>query len=228
MGSTKVSPILLCNHETSHTIVKGRTWIYQHKEFPEDSTQGKIVNLGPGILELPAFGLWAFGHTVGYGRGRPHPTLDAASLEVQNCSHLSVGIQSIPDERIEGLEISDDKNDARRIEGRLKGPVIAMTTHFHDDHSVDLDAMRWLTECCLEEGAPTIIVTGSSVEYSALTDEERKAVLPQVQEIIANQRLMLGIAESCNGHASAFRDASRNFPFYRQDSELLEGKVATG
>ena len=59
---------------------------------------------------------------------------------------------------------------------KQKGPVIAITTHFRDDLSVDLDAMRRLMEYCLEEGAPTLFATGSTGENGALTDEERKAV----------------------------------------------------
>ncbi len=53
------------------------------------------------------------------------------------------------------------------------------------------------------------------------------AVLWQVQDIIANPELLLDLVDSCNGHAAGFKDASGNFPFYRQHSELLRGKVAT-
>lgn len=42
---------------------------------------------------------------------------------------------------------------------RLSGPVIAMTTHFEDDYSLDLDAMRRLTEYYIEQKVPTVIVT---------------------------------------------------------------------
>lgn len=63
-----------------------------------------------------------------------------------------------------------------QLREKLKGPVVAMTTHFKDDLSVDLDAMRRLTEYYIEEKVPTVIVTGSTGEYGALEDEERKAV----------------------------------------------------
>jgi len=196
-----------------------------------------------------------------------------------------------------------------RLRERLKGPVVAMTTHFKDDYSLDLDAMKRLTEYYVEQKMPTVIVTGSTGEYGALEDDERVAVqkavidtargsemtviagvsdmastkaieltkaaeqlgangvmltpplaatngggfavlqhhydvvtsateigiviyfsgavMWQVQDIIANPRLMLDLVESCNGHAAGFKDASGNFPFYRQHSELLKGKVAT-
>ena len=53
------------------------------------------------------------------------------------------------------------------------------------------------------------------------------AVLWQVQDILANPKLMLDLVDSCNGHAGGFKDASGNFSFYRAHSQLLEGKVAT-
>jgi len=202
-------------------------------------------------------------------------------------------------------------NTVARLREQLKGPVVAMTTHFKDDYSLDLDAVKRLTEYYIEQQVPTVIVTGSTGEFFSLTDEERKqvqkmvidtvrnadsdmtviagtshsgthttieltkyaegigadgvmitppyygtngggfpviqhhydlitrateigvviyfsgGVMWQVQDIIANPRMMLDLVESCNGHASGFKDASGNFPFYRQHSELLRGKVAT-
>lgn len=184
-----------------------------------------------------------------------------------------------------------------------------MTTHFKDDLSLDLDAMRRLTEYYVAEKVPTVIVTGSTGEYGALEDDERLAVqkavieaadgsgmtviagvsdmaslksiefikaaedlgadgamltpplgatngggfpilkrhydvvtsatnlgiviyfsgavMPQVQDVLAKPEMMLELVDSCNGHASGFKDASGNFPFYRAVSELLKGKVAT-
>ena len=201
------------------------------------------------------------------------------------------------------------KTTPEQLREKLRGPVIAMTTHFNDDYSLDLDAMKRLTEYYVREKVPTVIVTGSTGEYGALEDDERKAVqktvidtaegsgmtviagvsdmaslksiehikaaeqlgadgvmltpplaatngggvpilehhydvvtsatdagiviyfsgavLPQVQDYIANPNLMLDLVDACNGHAAGFKDASGIFPFYRQVSELLEGKVAT-
>ncbi len=198
---------------------------------------------------------------------------------------------------------------AEQLRDKLCGPVVAMTTHFKDDLSLDLDAQKRLTEYYVEQKVPTIIVTGSTGEFGALNDDERKAVqkavidtargsgmtviagtsdtasqlvvehtkyaesigadgvmvtpplggtngagfaaikrhydtvtsatdigiviyfsgavLWQVQDILANPKLMLDLIDSCNGHAGGFKDASGNFPFYRAHSELLEGKVAT-
>ena len=198
---------------------------------------------------------------------------------------------------------------AEQLREKLRGPVVAMTTHFKDDLSLDLDAQQRLTEYYVEQKVPTVIVTGSTGEYGALTDDERRkvqkvvidtaqgsgmtviagtsdtssylvvehtkraeelgadgvmvtpplaatngagfpaiqhhydvvtsnteigiviyfsgAVMWQVQDIIAQPRMMLDLVESCNGHAGGFKDASGIFPFYRANSELLKGKVAT-
>ncbi len=199
----------------------------------------------------------------------------------------------------------------RQLREKLRGPVVAMTTHFKDDYSLDLDAMTRLTEYYIEQKVPAVIVTGSTGEFFSLTDAERKqvqkivcdtvrdtgsdmaviagtahsgthmaieltkyaegigadgvmitppyygtngggfpviqhhydvltratdvgvviyfsgAVLWQVQDVIANPKLMLDLVESCNGQAAGFKDSTRSFPFYRAVSELLEGKVAT-
>ena len=63
-----------------------------------------------------------------------------------------------------------------QLREKLRGPVVAMTTHFKDDYSVDLDAMKRLTEFYVEQKIATVIVTGSTGEFFSLTDDERKQV----------------------------------------------------
>ncbi len=57
-----------------------------------------------------------------------------------------------------------------------------MTTHFKDDLSLDLDAMRRLTEYYVDCGTPTVIACGSTGEFFALTQEERREVIKTVVE----------------------------------------------
>ena len=52
-----------------------------------------------------------------------------------------------------------------QLREKLSGPVIAMTTHFKDDYSLDLDGMRRLTEYYVGENVPTVIVTGRTGEF---------------------------------------------------------------
>ena len=195
-----------------------------------------------------------------------------------------------------------------QLRERLSGAVIAMTTHFKDDLSVDLDGMRRLTEYYVDQQVPTVIVTGSTGEFFSLTDEERKqvqkvvidtargsdmtviagtshsgsrqavelthyaeeigadgvmitppyygtngggfpviqnhydyitskidigvvvyfsgAVMWQVQDVIANPGKMKELIASCNGRAAGFKDASGNFGFYRDVSELIGTDVS--
>lgn len=92
---------------------------------------------------------------------------------------------------------------------RLQGPVVAMTTHFKDDYSLDLDAMRRLTEYYIEQNVPTVIVTGSTGEYGALEDDERKqaqqAVIDTVRKAGSDMTVIAGIADmaslKCLQHA---------------------------
>ena len=63
-----------------------------------------------------------------------------------------------------------------QLREKLRGPVVAMTTHFKEDYSVDLDAMKRLTEFYIEQKIATVIVTGSTGEFFSLTDDERRQV----------------------------------------------------
>lgn len=84
-----------------------------------------------------------------------------------------------------------------QLRQRLRGPVIAMTTHFKEDLSLDLDGMRQLTEYYVECGVPTVIVDGSTGEFFSLTDEERRQVIKTVVETAAGRMTVIaGTAHS--------------------------------
>ena len=72
-----------------------------------------------------------------------------------------------------------------QLREKLRGPVIAMTTHFKDDYTLDLDGVKRLTEYYVEQKQPTVIVTGSTGEYGALEDDERVAVQKAVIDTAA-------------------------------------------
>jgi len=67
-----------------------------------------------------------------------------------------------------------------QLRRKLRGPVVAMTTPFKDDLSLDLDALRRLTEYYVRCGVPTVIADGSTGEFFSLTDEERRQVIKTV------------------------------------------------
>lgn len=51
-------------------------------------------------------------------------------------------------------------------------------------------------------------------------------VLSLVQDILAKPEMMLDLVDSCNGLAGGFKDSSGDYPFYRDVSLLLKGKVS--
>ena len=69
---------------------------------------------------------------------------------------------------------------SEKLRKALRGPVVAMTTPFKDDLSLDLDGLRKLTDLYIEGGIKNVIVTGSTGEFFSMTDEERKKVIKTV------------------------------------------------
>ncbi len=69
------------------------------------------------------------------------------------------------------------------LRSKLRGPIVAMTTPFNQDLSLDLDGLRRLTEFYIESGIETVIAGGSTGEFFSLTDEERKEVIKTVVDV---------------------------------------------
>ena len=87
-----------------------------------------------------------------------------------------------------------------QLRDKLRGPVIAMTTHFNDDYSLDLDGAKRLTEYYIEQKVPSVIVTGSTGEFFSLTNEERKqvqkAVIDTVKKAGSDMTVIAGVCHS--------------------------------
>lgn len=84
-----------------------------------------------------------------------------------------------------------------QLRQKLRGPVVAMTTHFKEDLSLDLDAMRRLTEYYVQCGVPTVICDGSTGEFFSLTEDERKQVIRTVVDTAAGRMTVIaGTAHS--------------------------------
>ena len=60
---------------------------------------------------------------------------------------------------------------------QLKGIVAAMVTPFHDDESVDEDALRAVTRYLIEQGIHGLFPGGSQGEFFSLSLDERRRVL---------------------------------------------------
>jgi dihydrodipicolinate synthase/N-acetylneuraminate lyase len=62
----------------------------------------------------------------------------------------------------------------------MRGLIVAMTTPFKEDLSIDVDGLRRLTDFYAEAGVPAVIAAGSTGEFHALSDDERKLVIETV------------------------------------------------
>lgn len=67
-----------------------------------------------------------------------------------------------------------------QLRDRMRGLIVAMTTPFKPDLSLDLDGLRRLTDYYASASVPAVIVAGSTGEFHALSDDERKRVIETV------------------------------------------------
>ena len=86
---------------------------------------------------------------------------------------------------------------AKELYEKLQGPVVAMTTPFKDDDSIDLEGLKRLTQLYIEGGIPSVIVAGSTGEFYSMTDEERKLVIKTVVEAAQGKITVIG----CSAHS---------------------------
>lgn len=81
---------------------------------------------------------------------------------------------------------------------RLKGIMPAIVTPFDKNGAIDYDVLTSLVEFQLEQGVSGIVPLGSTGEYYALTNEERRQVMATVREVVAGRAtLIAGANGSC-------------------------------
>ena len=83
---------------------------------------------------------------------------------------------------------------ARSIKDALVGPVVAMTTPFNKDLSLDVQALRDLTDLFVDGGIKNVIVAGSTGEFYSMSDEERVLAIKTVVEQAAGKMTVVGCA----------------------------------
>jgi dihydrodipicolinate synthase/N-acetylneuraminate lyase len=66
---------------------------------------------------------------------------------------------------------------SQELKGILQGPVVAMTTPFNEDLSLDEGGVRTLIDFYCDTNAGPVIVGGSSGEFFSMTEPERKRLL---------------------------------------------------
>ena len=79
----------------------------------------------------------------------------------------------------------------------FKGAGVALVTPFHEDESVNFEALEALIEMQIEGGTDAIIVCGTTGEPSTMTEEERVSVIRFVIEKV-NKRVPVIAGTGCN------------------------------
>ena len=83
---------------------------------------------------------------------------------------------------------------ARKLKEALVGSVVAMTTPFNKDQSLDIQGLKDLTDLFVEGGIKNVIAAGSTGEFYSMTDEERNLVIKTVVEQAAGKMTVIGCA----------------------------------
>lgn len=84
----------------------------------------------------------------------------------------------------------------------FKGAGVALVTPFHEDESVNYDALEALIEMQIEGGTDAIIVCGTTGEPSTMTEDERESVIRFVIEKV-NKRVPVIAGTGCNNTKDA-------------------------
>lgn len=84
----------------------------------------------------------------------------------------------------------------------FKGAGVALVTPFHEDESVNYDALAELIEMQIEGSTDAIIVCGTTGEPSTMTEEERISVIKFVVEKV-NKRVPVIAGTGCNNTRSS-------------------------
>ena len=90
----------------------------------------------------------------------------------------------------------------------FKGAGVALVTPFHEDESVNYEALESLIEMQIEERTDAIIVCGTTGEPSTMTEEERTSVIKFVVEKV-NKRVPVIAGTGCNNTKSTVEASQR-------------------
>jgi dihydrodipicolinate synthase/N-acetylneuraminate lyase len=92
----------------------------------------------------------------------------------------------------------------------LTGVVPAITTPFHADLEVDLDALRQNLRRLIAAGASGVVTAGTMGEASALSPNEREEIIAAlVAEANADCEIWAGVSASLASDARVYADAAR-------------------
>lgn len=74
---------------------------------------------------------------------------------------------------------------------RLKGPVVPLNICFHDDGTVDFDAVARYVDWLCSQGAPVLLLTYGSSEFASLSDDDIRRLTTVVAKANAGRSLFI-------------------------------------
>ena len=101
----------------------------------------------------------------------------------------------------------------------VKGSIVAMITPFHDDGSVNFDALTFLLERQIAEGTDAILTLGTTGEYSTMSHEEDAAVVEHTIRVV-NGRVPVIVGSGSNSTATQ-KEMSLRYQDMGADALLL-------
>ncbi|MFR8958947.1 MAG: dihydrodipicolinate synthase family protein, partial [Sutterella wadsworthensis] len=80
----------------------------------------------------------------------------------------------------------------------VRGSIVAMITPFHEDGSVNFEALTHLIERQIAGGTSAILTLGTTGEYSTMTHEEDAAVVRHTIDTVAGRvPVIVGSGSNC-------------------------------
>lgn len=87
----------------------------------------------------------------------------------------------------------------------FQGVMPAVTTQFHNDGRLDLDATQRVQAALVRDGAHGLVLLGTCGENNSLEPDEKRAVLAAAREAVGGQvPLIVGVSEMTTPRAIAF------------------------
>ncbi len=101
----------------------------------------------------------------------------------------------------------------------LEGSIVALVTPFHEDGSIDFEALARLVDFHLQHGTDAILTLGTTGESSTMTDEEDNSVVEAVVKQVAGRIPV--IAGSGSNSTTTMLDKSLSYQRLGADGLLI-------
>ncbi len=101
----------------------------------------------------------------------------------------------------------------------LEGSIVALVTPFHEDGSIDFEALARLVDFHLQHGTDAILTLGTTGESSTMTDEEDNSVVEAVVKQVAGRIPV--IAGSGSNSTATMLDKSLSYQRLGADGLLI-------